>query len=354
MYYWLALMLFFGGLVPLLAARKWVRSKYGVLVLGWLAWVCGISLKGFLNMVLSLVFPALFLEIVPYTITAVLVESTEVLAAFLFLRYHPAFKRLTLHDVVGFAVGFGVGEALTGAAFSVVFVDIPFYGLVSLAAMVERWSAVAIHLASNVFIGLYVTERRVRDIAAGLLIKSVSATSVSLPTVMELWFSGNWVIYMTELVIMLYAAVALSLAWLCVRGVKFGKARAKPEMRRKQLVVSGAVFSLVAISYYFLAPYIAHDNVSATFLAVAYSMVAAVVFKMVFNISRTETLIGAFAGFAVYDIFSYNLLAIEFPVLMQNVIGFALVSSSALRLFGVICGVYLLSVLKRKKLNVFI
>jgi hypothetical protein len=352
MYYWLALMMFFGGLVPLAISRKWIESKYGVMVLGAIAWVCGISLKGFINMVLSLWFPAFFVDIVPYTAIAVIVESTEILAAFLFLKYHPAFRKLKLHDLVGFAVGFGVGEALIGSAFSFIFVDVPFYGFISFASMVERWSAVVIHLASTVFIGLYVMEGKIKDFVSGLLIKNISAVSLAFPTIFALWLQGNWIIYMTELLIMVYATASFALVWYRAKGMKLGKAIADPEIRRKQLIVSATVFSLVALSYQFIAPYIAQDIVSATFMAVLYTFAVAVVFRFVATTNITELLLGAFVGFAVYDIFTYNLVALSAPAIILNSLGFALVGSSMIRLFGVMCAIYLVSALQKKKLKI--
>jgi hypothetical protein len=352
MYYWLSLMLFFGGLVPLTISRKWIESKYGVLILGALAWVCGISLKGFINLILSLAFPAFFVDIVPYTVVAVIVESTEILAAFLFLKYHPAFKNLKIHDLVGFAIGFGVGEAFIGSAFSFIFLDVPFYGFVSFASMVERWSAIVIHLASTIFVGLYVMEGKVRDIVSGLLLKNISAVSLAFPTLFALWFQGTWTIYMTELLIMVYAAVSFALVWNRTKGMKLGKAIANPEMRRKQLVVSATVFSLVALSYQFIAPYVAQDIVSATFILILYTFAVTVIFRFLVTTNITELLLGAFAGFAIYDIFMYNLIALSSPILILGSLGFALVSNSMIRLFGVICAVYLVSVLQKKKLNI--
>ena len=352
MYYWLSLMLFFGGLVPLAISRRWIESKSSVLVLGALAWVCGISLKGSINLILSLVFPAFFVDIAPYTIIAIIVESTEILAAFLFLKYHPAFKRLKLHDVVGFAIGFGVGEAFIGSAFSLIFVDVPFYGFVSFASMVERWSAIVIHLSSTVFVGLFVMERKIRDLVSGLLVKNLSASSLAFPTLFALWFQGSWTIYMTEMLIMVYAAASFALMWYRVRGMKFGKAIADPEIRRKQLVVSAMVFSLVALSYQFVAPFVAQDMLSATLIAVVYVFAVTIAFRFLVTTNITELFLGAFIGFAVYDIFMYNLIALSSPILILNSLGFALVSSSMIRLFGVICAVYLVSVLQKKRLNI--
>lgn len=212
MLYGVSAFYFLGAFIPLLIASRKLKLDKNLLILGWLSWVCGVAVKMLLASIISLNFPLLYVPDTPqYVAILTILETTEVLSAWLFLKHHPLLKRVKeIKPLAVFGIGFGVGEALTLALFTFLPVDTPL-ALNLLLTSLERVSAIMIHLASVLFIGYYLITKKQKNLWLGVLSKDLSVTlTFGLFAVFS--FSYQAVLPYIEALLFLYGAGFLYLA----------------------------------------------------------------------------------------------------------------------------------------------
>lgn len=143
-------------------------------------------------------------------INSTILETAEVLSAFFFLKYHPALKDVrNWKSIVAFGLGFGCGEALTLEVILLSSISVPFsldfiVRGVFLGGIVERLSAIAIHLSSTCFLAFFLITRKKSDFIMGLLSKDLTiAITTIFSVVLPLALLPHLALF--ELIIAIYA-----------------------------------------------------------------------------------------------------------------------------------------------------
>jgi hypothetical protein len=247
------------GLIPILLWKKHGRTiGWHIYGLGWLAWFCAVSVKFILSIVLVNLWPFLFSNTTANVVTVTLLETTEVISAYLFLRYHPSLKQVReWNSIVAFGLGFGCGEAITIGIVLFHWVDIPLnllsqfliYNL-GLGVLVERMSTIfGIHLVSAIFIAFFLINKKPRNILLGILSKDLSATLAAL------WYadilpSKLMTLPYIELMFAIYALIWLLILYLVWRKEKI---RAEPSLKLMPKINKINFMSWVALSIILLS-----------------------------------------------------------------------------------------------------
>ncbi len=335
MFLLISIMLFLGGLIPFIIVKRYAKPDNSVLVIGGLAWACGMSLKAFISVLLTVYVPSLFYNPSILIAYAIIIESAEVLAAYIFLKYLPSFKKVSLRDLLGFGAGFGIGEAWTIAFLLALPISFPFTGFVSTMPMFERFSAILIHITSVVFIGLFIKNKKKLDAVFGLLSKNLTVTLLVLPGALQIaGLVGDSIVYFTELFIGLYAITWLMILLKRLGKFKLGKARAKIVLNKKKVALILITVFLFYIPFRLIVAYLFFDQVTSVFaLTLSLFFISLVFLKKGF--SKLDVLLGVFLGACLSTFFRNFLGALENPSLYA-LIGVNVLSAPLLALFGTI------------------
>ena len=202
---------FIAGILPILFWNRRTKVNFNLYLLGWLSWFCAVSVKFFIATVQVLNWPIFYTNVSLMVINVTILETTEVLSAFFFLKYHPTLKEVRdWKGIVAFSLGFGCGEALTMGVVLLSSISVPFslefiIGSVFLGGFIERLSAIAIHLSSACFLALFLINRKKSDFVLGLLSKDLCATMAAVLTVTSLPWALLPSITFVESIFVIYA-----------------------------------------------------------------------------------------------------------------------------------------------------
>jgi len=201
---------FIAGLLPILLWNRRAKVNFNIYLLGWLSWFCSVSVKIFIATIQGLNWPVFFTNPSLMIINSTILETIEVLSAFFFLKYHPALKDVrNWKGIVAFGLGFGCGEALTLGVILLSSISVPFslefiVRGVFLGGIVERLSAIAIHLSSACFLAFFLITRKKSDFIMGLLSKDLTiAITTIFSVVLPLALLPHLALF--ELIIAIYA-----------------------------------------------------------------------------------------------------------------------------------------------------
>lgn len=308
MYFLTSLFYLLGGIMPLGTVLSKLKVNKSICVLGWLSWVAGVSVKFALAFSIRATLPTLYVpNTLQYIVLVTLLETTEVVSAYWFLKHHPGLREMRdLSGLLAFGMGFGAGEALTLAAFTALPVDVPLEFSV-VWTMIERFSAIMVHIASAVFLGLYIIHKRKVDAALGLVSKDLAATlSVTVPLVLTaVGFAEERLLTYFELVIFVYGVLFLLVAFRSEREQEtvIEEIEGIVDINYRSVMVSLIAFVLLSLlldtfAATFYASHVLYFPVSLV-LVVAFSLFVYRAFKYVKpKLTATEFSIGAFMGLA--------------------------------------------------------
>jgi hypothetical protein len=291
-------------------------------------------------------------------IYAIIVETTEVVSAYVFIKYHPSMKRLNLHDILAFGVGFGIGEAFTLAWVVFLPLDLPFQGIVSFITMFERFSAVLVHLASAVFIGLYLKAKRFSDIAAGILSKDLSVATLAIPLLLTVaGVAAENAIFVTELILAAYAVFWLWMLYMRLRSTKIPEPGERAEIRLKRVAICICVYFFAYIPYMvisFLLP-ISESVVQSLITFITYILIVTLLFYHIARkkVRRTEAMLGGFIGTGLFQMLQNVAGALFAPdVYMQALqAGASLMTGYMYPFIGILLGLWFYEMIIKKRLK---
>jgi len=306
MMYGVSAFYFLGAFIPLLIASRFVKLDKNILLLGWLSWVTGVAVKMLLATIIALNFPILYVPDTPqYVALLTILETTEVISAMLFLMYHPLLKKArNIKSIFLFGMGFGAGEALTLALFTFLPVDSPLAWNLLLTS-VERFSAIMIHVASVMFVGYWVMNKRRLNLLLGILSKDLSVT-LTFGILAAFSFSYQAFLPYVEALLLVYGIGFLLLAFRLGKGqkIKTGPPPAQKGINYKNLVfmipVGGMLLILSELASLFLS---SQDTVSYIIVSMGVMFVLLIsVFKLLSlfrKVSITEFSSGIFLGLSI-------------------------------------------------------
>jgi hypothetical protein len=253
MYLLIPIAYFLAGLLPILFWNRRAKVDLNVYLLGWLSWFCAVSVKALIALFLYVNWPVLQTGAFK-VINDALIETTEVISAFLFLKYHPALRDgRDWKSMVAFGLGFGCGEALTLGVTYLSLMPVPFsLELVGSAFLVglERLSATAIHLSSACFLAFFLVNRKKSNFIMGLLSKDLSAAIAAVYGVVPLPLEPLASLALIQLIFVIYAVF-----WMAV--LLYVRSReAIPEELPRQAIKTDGVNVLIPAVMFSLAFYL--------------------------------------------------------------------------------------------------
>jgi len=306
MLYGVSAFYFLGAFIPLLIASRMVKLDKNLLLMGWLSWVAGVAVKMLLASIIALNFPLLYIpDTVQYIVIITLLETTEVASAWLFLMYHPLLKKVrNVRSLFVFGLGFGAGEALTLALFTFLPVDSPLTWNLLLTSL-ERFSAIMIHVASILFIGYWIINKRKSNMWLGILSKDLSVT-MTFGLLAILSFSYQTFLPYIEVLLFSYGAGFLYLAfWVAKKQkIKLGTVKPQKGINYKSLFfmipLGAGLLLLTELVSIFLS---SQDPISFIMVSMGVMFVLTIsIFKMITlfrDVSITEFSSGVFIGLSI-------------------------------------------------------
>lgn len=331
------------GLLPNLLWNRRAEVDFSVYLLGWLAWFCSVSVKYLISSAQLLLWPAFFTDPAVLVINNTVLETIEVISAYMFLKYHPALKDVRdWKSIVAFGLGFGGGEAITlgvtyfstpPVGFSLEFL----VGSVFLAGVVERLAAMGIHLASAAFLAFFLIDQKTSNFIMGLLSKDLSATIAGLFIVLsslsESLFSGAII----ELVFVVYAVF-----WIAIMLYVRKKQEIPEELPERSTRPINSVNVLTAAIVFFVSFYLWSQVIGpALTWPVLLSLVAVIV--LFFMVTVVAYLIlGTTKGASTTEILAAGAAALTVCVGAHSVLtgsegGTISLTSAMIPFFGILC-----------------
>jgi len=315
MLYGVSAFYFLGALIPLLIASRMVKLDKNLLLMGWLSWVAGVAVKILLASIIALNFPLLYVpDTAQYVILLTLLETIEVISALLFLRYHPLLKKVrNIRSLFVFGLGFGAGEALTLAMFTFLPVDSPLAWNLLLTSL-ERFSAIMIHIASVMFIGYWIINKRKTNMWLGILSKDLSVTMIFGIFALVSFAYQTFLPYI-EALLFAYGAGFLYLAfWVAKKQkIKLGEIKPQKGINYKSLVWMIPVGAILLLLTEMVSLFLSSQN-AISFVMVSMGVMFVLLISVLkianifMDISITEFSSGIFIGLSIAKIFELSLL----------------------------------------------
>jgi hypothetical protein len=344
MYLLIPIAYFLAGLLPLLFWNRRAKVDLNVYLLGWLSWFCAVSVKALLALFLYVNYPVLQTGIFQ-VINSTLLETTEVISAFLFLKYHPALRDgRDWKSMVAFGLGFGCGEALTLGVLCLSLMPVPFsLGFAGNAFLVglERLSATGIHLSSACFLAFFLVNRKTSDFIMGLLSKDLSATIAAIYGVVSLPLEPSASFALIQLIFVIYAVF-----WMAV--LLYVRSReAIPEELPRQAIKTDGVNVLIPAVVFFLAFYLWSIMAPPLTLSLLFIIISSEIGLFFLVTIAVYGVLGKIRGASATEVLVAGAISLTLGVEVRNIVmsvepSAASLTVATLPFFGVLCaaGVY--------------